>query len=132
MCPILAGVLWIVTKSFDNEYAGIADVARALVIISNAKARCKQRLKTSTAGKPRTRSLCSTNTTSSRAVVLELLVNSHILLCTLPVSAATDTNPYLHCTAFEQSTSTFHMGYAKYVRHQDITVCIHYALLTNE
>jgi len=42
MCPVLAGVLWIVTKSFDDEYTCIAYVAGALVIVCDAKAWCKQ------------------------------------------------------------------------------------------
>jgi len=82
MCPILAGVLWIVTISFDNEYTCVADVACALVIVRDAEARCKHRLKASTACKTRTWSLRSTYTTSSHAVVLKLPVKSHSSLCT--------------------------------------------------
>jgi len=81
MCPILAGVSWAVTESFDNEYTCIADVARALVAECNAKARLKHGLETCTACKPRTRSLCSTDTTASCAVVLQLPVKSHCRLC---------------------------------------------------
>jgi len=54
MCPVLARIPRTVTESLDNEYACIADVARALVTVRDPETRCKQRLEASTACKPRT------------------------------------------------------------------------------